>query len=60
LAVGAKGEQVFVAGDDEVGPGTLGTFEDLVVVGIAAEVDGAVEGDANRMPMNSQKLMLDA
>jgi len=37
--MGAEGEQVFVAGNDEGGVGALGAFEDFVVVGVAAEVD---------------------
>jgi len=44
--MGAEGEQVLVAGDDEAGSGTLGAFEDFVIVGVAAEVDGVLERDA--------------
>lgn len=40
-------QKIFVAGDDEIRMGALGAFEDHVVGGIAADVEGAVEGDAD-------------
>lgn len=46
-AVGGEREKILVASDDEVGVGAFGAFENHVVGGIAAEVDGAAEGDAD-------------
>jgi hypothetical protein len=56
--MGAEGEQVFVAGNDEGGVGALGAFEDFVVVGVAAEVDGVAEGDADGASDRSLQLGL--
>ena len=35
-----QGEQVLVAGDDDVGRGGEGGFDEAVVVGVSCELDG--------------------
>jgi hypothetical protein len=46
--VHAEGEQVFVAGDNEIGVGALSAFEEVVVAGIMTELYGATDRNANR------------
>src|SRR5580700_9332350 len=45
--VGTHGKQVFVAGDDQVGVGALGALEKFIVIGVAAEVEIAGDGDVD-------------
>lgn len=55
---GAQGEQVLVAGDDEVGVACDGTFEDAVIVGVAGN---GIKGQVwNHQFGNLQKAMNDS
>ena len=58
--MGAEGEQVFVAGDEEIRAGALSALEEFVVAGIAAEVEGVGDWNADGVLQNIPEQVFDA